>query len=233
MKIGFAFYGIAHGTDKKTGYTRDFRHCWPNINRMLIQPFINKGHEAVIFASTYKIEDPQVDTEFYNTLKPKVVVYSDFETSDAFTSKGRLHDAFADEKDLDLIIFTRTDIHFSQVIADLPIAYDKFNFLFPEGDGWWDRARFACDCFYIWPHKYSKEVCDSMRETYGWPRGTQYPDTHGLINFLAKRIQLTQMHMISGKPAISNVNEFYTLCRRDVPDHPCFHPEVRERFKNG
>ena len=60
--------------------------------------------------------------------KPKKIVYSDFATSDAFTSKSKLHDAFIGE-DLDVIIFTRFDIHFSKVMANEDIDFNKFNFL--------------------------------------------------------------------------------------------------------
>ena len=69
-----------------------------------------------------------------------------------------------------------------------------------------------------------------MRETYGWPRGTFYPDTHGLINFLDKKIPSTELHFISKICEISNVNTFYTLCRKDVPEHPCKHPEVKAKY---
>jgi len=50
MKIGIGFYGITEGTDPKTGYSRDFRHCWSNIQQNIIQPIIAKEHEVKIYA---------------------------------------------------------------------------------------------------------------------------------------------------------------------------------------
>ncbi len=229
MKIGFAFYGITEGTDPKTGYSRDFRHCWNNIQQYLIRPFVEKGHEAIIYASTYPFKDASTEKEFFSLVNPKKVVMSHFESSDAFTAKSALHNAF-DGEDLDLIIFTRFDIHFHQDMSQLNIDYDKINFLFPEGDGWWERAMFTCDCFYIWPHRLSNDVKTAMRDTYGWPRGTQYPDTHGMINKLIQRIAPENIYMMSMEPQISNVNKFYTLCRPNVPEHPCKHPDVRAKY---
>lgn len=229
MKIGFGFYGITDGTDERTGYSRNYKHCWNGIQKYLIQPFVDKGNEAVIYASTYPFTTKESELEFISTVKPKKILYSDFATSDAFTSKSALHDAFVDE-DLDVIIFTRFDIHFTKIIANEDIDFSKFNFLFPEDENWWRSHRFACDCFYIWNHKYSNSVKDAMRETYGWPRGTFYPDTHGLINFLDKKMPSTELHFISKICEISNVNTFYTLCRKDVPEHPCKHPEVKAKY---
>ena len=229
MKIGFGFYGITDGTDERTGYSRNYKHCWNGIQKYLIQPFVDRGNESVIYASTYPFTTKESELEFISTVKPKKILYSDFATSDAFTSKSALHDACVDE-DLDVIIFTRFDIHFTKIIANEDIDFTKFNFLFPEDENWWRSHRFACDCFYIWNHKYSNSVKDAMRETYGWPRGTFYPDTHGLINFLDKKIPPTELHFISKICEISNVNTFYTLCRKDVPEHPCKHPEVKAKY---
>ena len=231
MKLGFAFYGITQGIDKKTGYSRDFRHCWNNIQTMLIQPFIDQGHEAINYASTYPFEDKQVEEEFFDMVKPRVTVFSDFSKSDAFTAKSKLHDAIQGEE-LDAVVFTRFDIHFSKKIAqEKSIDFNKINFLFPEDPIWWKSHLFVCDCFYIWNHSFSEVMKNSMRETYGWPRGTAYPDTHGIINFLIKNTDKENLNFISTTNEISNVNTFYTLCRPNVPDHPCFHPEVRAKFE--
>jgi hypothetical protein len=229
MKIGIGFYGITEGTDPKTGYSRDFRHCWDNIQQNIIQPIIAKEHEVKIYASTYPFKDASTEKEFFKLVNPTKVVMSHFETSDAFTAKSKLHDAFEGE-DLDFIIFTRFDIHFHQSIMELDVHDRKINFLFPEGDGWWERAMFTCDCFYAWPHEFSDNIKVAMRETYGWPRGTQYPDTHGMMNMLLKSVSMENIHMMSMEPQISNVNKFYTLCRPNVPEHPCKHPDVRAKY---
>lgn len=229
MKIGFAFYGITHGTDKRTGYTRDFRHCWDNIQNMLVQPLVNQGHDAVFYASTYPFDDEIVRDEFYRLVNPRKVIYSQFEGSDAFTAKSALHDVLIGE-DLDAVVFTRFDIHFSQDMSLLNYDWNKINILFPEDPVWWESHRFVCDCFYVWNHKFSDDIKNAMRETYGWPRGTFYPDTHGILNFLVPKVGADNINFLSMAPQISNVNTFFTLCRPDVPEHPCKHPDVRAKY---
>lgn len=228
MKIGIGFYGITEGTDPKTGYSRDFRHCWDNIRKNLIKPYEDAGHDVKIYASTYVFENESTKDEFFKLVNPTKVVLSQFEGSDAFTAKSRLHDAFEGE-DLEVVIFTRFDIHFHQDMSKLNVDYDKINILFPEDPQWWESHKFVCDCFYIWNHRYSPLVKIAMRETYGWPRGTQYPDTHGILNFLVPKVGLA-IHFMSLDCQISNVNTFYTLCRPNVPEHPCKHPDVRAKY---
>jgi hypothetical protein len=43
MKLGFSFFGIIYGAGGRTGSDRDFRHCWPDLKRDLIDPFVNLG----------------------------------------------------------------------------------------------------------------------------------------------------------------------------------------------
>jgi len=229
MKIGIGFYGITEGTDPRTGYSRDFRHCWSNIQQCVIQPYKDAGHDVKIYASTYSFNDASTEKEFFKLVNPTKVVLSQFEGSDAFTAKSKLHDAF-DGEDLDVIIFTRFDIHFHQDMSKLSIDYDKINILFPEDPKWWESHRFVCDCFYVWNHKFSPQVRDAMIETYGWPRGTFYPDTHGILNFLVPKVGVENIHLMSHECQISNVNTFYTLCRPDVPEHSCKHPDVRKKY---
>jgi hypothetical protein len=229
MKIGFGFYGITHGIDAKTGYQRDFRDCWFNIQENLIQPFVERGHEAVTYASTYRFDNAEIEKDFWTLLNPKKVVYNKFEGSDAFTAKSGLHNAF-DGEDLDLVVFTRFDILFHQKMTDFHIDFNKVNILFPEDPQWWASHRFVCDCFYIWNHRFSDQIKWAMRETYGWPRGTRYPDTHGILNFLEPRIGADNVHFLCKDNHISNVNDFYTLCRPDVPEHPKKHPFVKKKY---
>jgi hypothetical protein len=229
MRIGFGFYGISHGLDKKTGYYRDFRDCWENIKENVIQPFVDLKNEAVIYASTYRMEDKKAEEDFWSYVNPRKVIFSQLEGSDAFTAKSALHNAF-DGEDLDLVVFTRFDILFHQKITTFPIDFTKVNIFFPEDPMWWQSHRFVCDCFYIWNHKFSDQVKWAMRETYGWPRGTMYPDTHGILNFLVPRIGPENISFMSNQNHISNVNDFYTLCRPNVPEHPKKHPFVKAKY---
>ena len=148
MKIGFAFYGITHGVDSKTGYQRDFRDCWSNIQENLIDPFVAQGHEAVNYASTYTFNDPDVEKDFWSLVNPKKLIINNMEGSDAFTTKSALHDAFQHE-DLDVVIFTRFDILFHQKMTEFPIDFEKVNILFPEDPQWWASHHFVCLFLYL------------------------------------------------------------------------------------
>ena len=154
MKIGFGFYGIADGTDAKTGYTRDFRDCWDNIQENLINPFVEAGHTSKIYASTYPFQQADAERDFWNKVNPEKVIFNRMQGSNAFTAKSALHNAF-DGEDLDIVVFTRFDILFHQKMNVFPIKYDGVNLLFREDPVWWDSHRFVCDCFYIWNHQYS------------------------------------------------------------------------------
>lgn len=235
MKLGFSFYGIIYGAGGRTGSDRDFRHCWPGLKRDLIDPFIDRGHEAKIYFSGYPIHDSKVEKEFYELVNPDRVVYSHFARSDPFTAKYAAFNNFMNE-DIDAVVFTRSDIHFSCIIANEIIDWNKVNFLFPEGDGWWDSYNFTCDNFYIIPKRFFRAVRDAMEITYKWPR-PDYVDTHGLWRNLASIIHIDNMRLISTKPEISDINSFYTCCRSGLPEgHERMnhlHPEVKERFYNG
>jgi len=232
LRLGFAFYGIAYGAGGKTPINRDFRHCWPNIKKMLIDPFVAKGHEAKIYFSTYHIDDKEIQEEFYRTTNPDRVLFSELKGSDAFTSKGASFVNFVHDESVDAIVFCRNDIHFSKVIADGNVDFTKFNFLFRE-QGWWENARFTCDNFYIFPQRWSATVMKAMYETYAWPRGKPMVDTHGLYAKLTQYIPESEMHFISDVHEISDVNSYYTCCRDHLPldgRGGQIHPEVKERF---
>jgi len=229
MKLGISFFGIIQGPGGRTGSDRDFRHCWPGLEKDLVQPFRDLGHDVKIYFSGYPFRDPKDEVEFHNMVKPDRVIYSHFANSDPFTAKFAAFNNFMYE-DLDAVIFTRSDIHFSKIMANENIDFGKFNFLFPE-EGWWDSHGFTCDNFYVIPRRYFRNARDAMEDVYAWPRGKPYVDTHGLINKLS--IISTDIHFISNTPEISDVNSYYTCCRSGLPEdgrNGYIHPAVRERF---
>jgi hypothetical protein len=232
MRLGFSFFGIIHGAGGRTGSDRDFRHCWPGLKRDLIDPFIDLGHTAKIYFSGYPIHDTSIEKEFYDLVKPDRVNYSHFANSDPFTAKFAAFNNFMDD-DIDVVIFTRSDIHFSRIMADEDIDFFKFNFLFPEL-GWWETHHFTCDNFYVVPKYYFKAFRDAMEETYAWPRGKPYVDTHGLWLKLCRYIPTENFHFISKVPEISDINSFYTCCRSGLPEGEDrmkhLHSDVKERF---
>lgn len=232
MKIGFVFYGIAHGGGSKS--EKDFRHCWPGLKRDLIDPFIAKGHDAKVFVSTYDFKDKDIEKQFYDVVKPDAVHFSNFEGSDPFTCKGAVFTAFEKKdfylEDLDFVILTRLDLHFSKIMANENIDYTKFNFLYPElGGHWWEMLRFTTDNFYAWPRHMTWQVRDAMFGTYRRLR-PESPDTHPLIHKLIFTAGKDSYHFISDTPESSDVSSYYTLCREAIPVNRFMHPEVVKRF---
>jgi hypothetical protein len=229
MKIGFVFFGIIYGLGGRTGSLRDFRHCWPNLKQMLIDPFVEKGHEVKIYFSGYEFDDKEIEKEFYDLIKPHAVVLSSFKNSNPFTAKYSSFNCF-EHDDNDVIIFTRSDAHWSRILANENIDLTKFNFLFPE-KGWWQTEyKFTCDNLYIWPREMTKNVRSAMKDTYAWPRGEPLVDTHGLMVKLEQYVSSEDIHLISTEEELSDVNSFYTCCRSGLPDRECMHFEVRDRY---
>lgn len=230
MKLGFSFFGIIQGAGGRTGSDRDFRHCWPGLKRDLIDPFVAQGHTAKIYFSGYSFEREEDENEFMDMVKPDKVIYSHFANSDPFTAKFAAFNNFIDE-DIDAVIFTRSDIHFSRIMANENIDLDKFNFLFRE-QGWWDNHGFTCDNFYVIPRRYFKSVWKSMEKVYAYPRGKPYVDTHSLLPMLL--VPPHDIHFISDVHEISDVNSFYTCCRSGLPENEDrfkhTHIDVLERF---
>jgi hypothetical protein len=232
MRIGFVFFGIAHGDGSKS--EKDFRHCWPGLKRDLIDPFVEKGHTAKVFVSTYEFTDKDIEKQFYDIVQPDAVHFSSFEGSDPFTCKGAALTAFEHNvfnlEDVDFIILTRLDLHYSKIMANENIDYTKFNFLYPEvGGHWWDILRFTTDNFYAWPANMTWHVKDALLATYRSLRPDQ-PDTHPLIHKLILRIGKDAFHFISNNPESSDVSSYYTLCRDGIPINSLMHPEVVKRF---
>lgn len=230
MKIAFCFYGILYGMGGRTGSARNFSHCWPNIKSMLVDPFIAQGHEVSLYFSSYQITDANQYAEFKTIVNPKDVFYSNFENSDAFTAKYASFEILNNLKD-DIIILTRSDVHWSKKIAEENINLKKFNFLFPEKEWWNTEHQFTCDNFYIWPSQMTKNVEKAMKETYAFPRGKPFVDTHALMFNLKKYISKKRIHMISDVEELSDVNSFYTCCRSGLPERDCMHIEVKERYQ--
>jgi hypothetical protein len=225
MKIAVCLFGILYGEYLRYGhkFSKDFRHCWPNIKTNIIDSL--KEHDVKIYVSTYFNES--IDEEFKNLIKPNGVKYSEFEGSDIFTSKIGIFDALPEE-DFDFVIATRLDLHFNKSIAELNLDYNKFNFLFCEKDHAY--LKYTTDNFYAWPHRLTSIVKKSLQETYKAFR--DIPDTHGLLNKLLQYVPEQDIHIVSNVEQFSDVNEFYTICKHELPDRGYLpHPEVVERYK--
>lgn len=233
MIIGLALYGIFHGYHTNAGSTADFRHCFPNTQRMIIDPLCRQGHVVKTFVCTYPIHDPEALDALHTMVKPVKVEWCEFAGSNQYTTKTRLFQTFADESDLDVVIFARCDIHYTIPIDKLPFQPQKFNFLFRE-ENHWHNLKYATDNIYMWPHHMTPIIRKAMAETISTARSQGRTDTHNLYNVLLQSHYLStdEIHFASELHALSDVNIFYSVCRSQLPDRPCLHPEVRERFNH-
>jgi len=229
MKIGFVFFGIIYGPGGKTGSDRDFRHCWPNLKRMVIDPFVKRGHEARIYFSGYPFTDKEIEKQFYEMVKPDGVVFSKFENSNALVTKTSAFGAFMNT-DNDVIIFTRSDIHYSKIIAEMNIDFHKFNFFFKEASGWWKHQRFTNDNLYIFPNSLSPKVFAALMDM---KERSPNIHTHELLVYLEKYLSMDDIHVILDEENLSDMNKYYTLCRSELRKEcrgEYMHEEVRARF---
>lgn len=234
MKIAICFFGVLHG---KVGRDYDIKHCWPNLSRMIVQPFIEKHtkaspvipirkeHQVEILLSTYKVNDEVLEKEIYDMIKPNHVQISNIENSSSKTTKLALF-KLLENKDYDFVIMTRTDLHFSETVID-KIDYDKFNFLFHENST--KVGNLTCDNFYAWPYKFTEKVKKSFETC---PQLNSY-DTHKLFDTLSKNILVDDISYIAGEEKYySDVNKYFTICKgfsNNRIEHG-LHEEVMERF---
>ena len=229
MKIGVCFFGIVCGDGGGHNDKKDIRHCWSNVNSMLIEPFKEKEHEIDIFFSTYPIADQETYQNFEDLTNFKAIIYSNFLNSNSFTTKMASFELLKqdEQKDLDFIILTRADMHFRQKIADANIDFSKFNFLFKEKGNWLPRE-FTCDNFYAFPVNLLETVQQSFKET----QNTFYHTTHALYSSLKNKINQNDINFINNEfEEMSDINSFYTVCRTLLDaNHPLMHPEVKEKF---
>jgi len=238
MRIAICIYGMLYGNftnhDPIVKH-KDFRHCWSNVKKYVVDSFVEAGHKVDVLVSTYKVEDPALEKEFFDLVQPKKVCYSDFQNSNTFTSKYASFNNLTDTSDYDFIILTRFDLHWNKPLCEPTIDYNKFNYLFPENDRYIEESckhfGFTCDNVYMWPATMTPIIQNAMRETYRFPRGYS-PDTHALKYKVASYIGNENVNAISNKPDFSHLNEYYTICKEGLTIHDInlVHPDVKERF---
>lgn len=227
MKIGFSLFGIIYGDGGQHNDQKDIKHCWQNIKNMLIEPFQEKGFDVEVFLSTYPVQDSEKFEEILKIVNPKKIVFSEFANSNSFTTKIAALNAFNSEDNLDVVVITRSDLHFSKKIANDNIDFKKFNFLFKER-GNWQPHQFTTDNFYMFPYSMTGAVTRALNKTYG----SFYHTTHALYNSLIQEIPQSDIHFISNEiEEMSDVNSYYTVCRKCLDsNNMLMHPEVRSRF---
>jgi hypothetical protein len=226
MKFTLIFFGQTYSIGRH-GQQVDFRHCWGNIEKMLIKPLQQQGHDIKIMASTYPFDDKDVEKDFYNMVKPYKVQFSDFTNSNKSTTKCASFDLIENEDDV--ILLTRFDIHFKKEFPFHFVDTNKFNFLNPEGNLWWKTSQYTNDNLYIWSNSFTSLVKKALFECRF---DRQYLDTHALYKYLIKYITIDNIHFISNLEEWSGDTSLYSLCIPDVLWKNDVEPEVRKRFQS-
>ena len=221
MKIGLIFAGITFGHKSE----RDFSHCFPNINRNLIEP-LKSTHEVNTYVYTY---DNDRMEEVNNFLNPTRVVSIPFEQGRQNTTRAASV-GLTDGEDIDFYIMSRFDVHYNKSLEDFNIDWDKFNFTSREGNGYWERERFVGDTFYAWPRRLHEEVKMGFMELSRFDPNHM----HNFYSILSSIMKPEDIHFMSEEPQLSGhlltsicTRDYATRLRNLIP----INEEILERFK--
>lgn len=230
MKVLLSIFGLIYNDYGSKGQ-KDIRHCWANIHNKLVKPLKDLGHDVKINIITQSTDSSDVELEIIQSIMPTtfIKVYDNFHGG--YTTKLKAVEVLQGS-DQDFNIITRSDIHFTDKHIVEMLDFKKFNFLFPER-GWWEHTKFTTDNFYAWNDSYSKYVLAAMKET----KHDHYTSTHNMYNRLLKYMSISDLHFISNNEELSDINSFYTLCRKlhhaNHADISLMHKDVEDlHYKN-
>lgn len=200
MKIGIVFTGIHYESG------RDVRHCISNINSNLIEPF-RRDHDVSIYLQTYRSD---IDSELQSIFNPKSIGLEDYQNSHQVLTYIKSLEQIRNQ-DLDFVICTRFDIHFTRDMSQIGLQTDKFNALFKER-GWWDSFRFTTDNFFAFPYSMLETFIDVLRGLYSNPSRVGQMDLHQAFARVQDIVGVNRTHIVSNVDELSNYNLFYSLC---------------------
>ena len=209
MKIGILMAGISYGYKSD----RDFRHCFPNINKNLIQPLKN-NHDVEVYVTTYHHE---YMLELQDLFKPVDIKILPYEGNTQLTTRK---ESFlqADKDHLDFFIMSRFDLHFNQPLSNFNLDFNKFNIVSREGKGFWESERFVGDVLFAWP----KFLQDGVRKTFqdllqatssrDWRHEGKH--NHNFYIHLSPNIGEENIHFMFNNYQLSG-HEFASICTED------------------
>ena len=220
MNIALIFAGISFGHKSN----RDFNHCFPNIDRNLIQPFKEK-HSVFNYVTTY--DNDRMD-EVYKLLNPKKLISIPFEGSRQNPTRSTAA-ALTGNDDIDFYIMTRFDVHYNKKLDDFYLVWDKFIFVSREGNGYWESQQFVGDTFYAWPKRLHQQVLQGFVELAKFDPNHM----HNFYSILAPIMGQENIHFMSEEPQLSG-HLLTSICTRDYTDRlrgkiP-IHEEILARF---
>ena len=205
MNIALIFAGISFGHKSH----RDFYHCFPNIDRNLIQPLQNK-HSVYKYVATY--ENDRME-EVTGLLNPKRLVSLPFEGSKQNPTRSAAVALTGDDDRIDFYIMSRFDVHYNKSLENFNLNWDKFNFVSREGNGYWESQQFVGDTFYAWPKRLHRQVMEGFAEL-----GKFDPNhMHNFYSILSPIMGQENIHFMSEEPQLSG-HLLTSICTRDYTD---------------
>jgi len=204
MKIALIFAGISFGHKSD----RDFYHCFPNIDRTLIQP-LEKEHLVYKYVMTYD-NDRMGDVE--KLLSPTKTTTIPFEGSRQNPTRAAAV-ALPGEDDIDFYIMTRFDVHYNKNLEDFNLDWDKFNFVSREGNNYWNTQQFVGDTIYAWPKRLHQHVIKGFAELSKFDPNHM----HNFYSILAPIMGQENIHFMSEEPQLSG-HLLTSICTRDYTD---------------
>jgi len=202
MKIAVLLTGISLGDRAKDWKLAKSQikdkviNCWPST------------FDISVYITTYPHSELKELINFYSPKKHQIL---DYETSDQRITYAKSLEMLIGE-DIDLIVSTRFDIDFVYPLSEYPINFNKFNFLFKEGGGWWESHQFTSDNLFIFPKKYLLSLIQSVYSLHSNPVRPQ-TDLHPTYSRLIPLIGKENTNFLSKKMELSNNNTQYTLLR--------------------
>lgn len=211
MKIGLLMAGISYGYKSD----RDFRHCFPNISKNLIEP-LKKFHDVECYIVTYEHE--HLD-ELQSMFEPKIIKMVSYEGATQLSTRAETIQLVNDvEAEIDFYIMCRFDLHFNQSFSDMNLDFNKFNIVSREGNGFWEREKFIGDILFAWPRMLHSQVTKTFEDlkqltTLGdWRHEGKH--NHNFYIALSPNVGEENIHFMFNNYQLSG-HEFASICTED------------------
>ena len=208
MNVALIFVGISFGHKSE----RDFNHCFPNIDRNIIQP-LKKNHSVHNYVVTY--DNDRMD-EVNKLLNPKKLISIPFEGSHQNTTRTKASTVTCND-DIDFFFMTRFDIHYNKSLEEFNLDWDKFNITSREGNGFWESQQFVGDTFYAWPKRLHDQVVQGFNVLTNGEVKYDLNHMHNFYSILAPIMGAENIHFMSEEPQLSG-HLLTSLCTRDYCD---------------
>lgn len=208
MKIAINLVGVSYFTGNDSCLPRDWKLSMDNINQCVISP-LKTYHTVDTYVTTYPHSTIDELLDFY---KPRKYTLLEFENS---YMKNTMLISLKEllNEDIDFIIISRFDANYHNLITNLKILGDKFNFPFRETEGDWISHACVGDGFFAFPKCYLNAFIESIKEEMENPIRPGLRDLHTVYPILLKKLGADNISFIIDGNHSSIHNPIYNLVR--------------------